>query len=339
MKNTVLPQINKYSYNHQDLFIDENVSLSTCVSLDNKTHVNWIDIITNGHKEIVHEAGQLFSIDPLIIEDIINTNQRAKLEEYETMHYIVLKMFSIKEKKIVHQQVSFILHNNFILSFRESSFGVFENVVSFLKKDNNKIKQKGEDFLLYTLLDVIIDEYYVVLEDINDQVDYWDEEIFEKPSDNHIYELQKLKKSVLEARKYMLPVRELINSLTKNEIAYFDIKNKKYIRDLNDHMIRNVEQLDFDRDQINSLIDAFYSLQSYKINRVVKALTGVSFVLLPITFITSLFGMNYEIIPFTKRPNGFLEMVAFLGLVTILLVAIALRRKWLSGSDFTKRIK
>jgi magnesium transporter len=275
----------------------------------------------------------------LIIEDIINTNQRAKLEEYETMHYIVLKMFSIKEKKIVHQQVSFILHNNFILSFRESSFGVFENVVSFLKKDNNKIKQKGEDFLLYTLLDVIIDEYYVVLEDINDQVDYWDEEIFEKPSDNHIYELQKLKKSVLEARKYMLPVRELINSLTKNEIAYFDIKNKKYIRDLNDHMIRNVEQLDFDRDQINSLIDAFYSLQSYKMNRVMKALTGVSFVLLPITFITSLFGMNYEIIPFTKRPNGFLEMVAFLGLVTILLVAIALRRKWLSGSDFTKRIK
>jgi magnesium transporter len=339
VKNSTPPQINSYSYNAQEITISESVHLSSCATLDNTKYVNWIDIITNNQDNIVTEAGRLFSIDALVVEDIINTNQRAKLEEYENMHYIVLKMFTVRDKKIVRQQVSFILHNNFLLSFRESDFGVFEKVVTSLNNSTNKIRQKGEDFLLYTLLDVIIDEYYIVLEHINDQINYWDEEIFKNPNDSHIYELQKLKKSVLEARKNMLPVRELISSLSKNSISYFDIKNKKYIRDLEDHMMRNVEQLDFNRDQINSLVDAFYSLQSYKMNKVMKALTGVSFVLLPITFITSLFGMNYDIIPFTKRPNGFMEMVGFLVLVTISLIAIALRRKWLSGSDFTKRIK
>jgi len=331
--------IHHFSYNKIVLDETRNVSVNDLKNLDTSTKVNWVDIITNNNTNDINEIGNLFSIDQLVIEDIVHTNQRAKLEEYDDFQYIVLKMYHQQGDKTLDQQISFVLRDNLVLSFRERDFGVLKPIQEQLKNSSSKIRQRGEDFLLYSLLDTIIDQYYVVLNYINDKVEHLDAEIFKEQNDGHIYTLQRLKKDILEARKDMLPVRELISNLTKNEVSFFEPANKKYLRDLQDHMTRNVEQLDFDRDQINSLIDVYYSLQNHKMNNVMKTLTGVSFVLLPLNFLASLYGMNFSKLYFAEDPHGFDYMLGLMAIVGLVLTYLAFRRKWLSTRDFTKRIK
>lgn len=328
-----------FSYNNSFFEVNRNVAIKDLRKLDTTAKVHWIDIITNNNINDIVEVGSLFNIDPLVVEDIIHTDQRAKLEEYDDFQYLVLKMYTQQGAKTLDQQISFVLRNNLVLTFRENDFGVLKPIQDQLNNAQSKLRQRGEDFLLYTLLDTIIDHYYIVLNYINEKVETLDEEIFKEQSDRHIYQLQRLKKDIMGARKDMLPVRELITTLSKNEISFFEPVNKKYLRDLQDHMTRNVEQLDFDRDQINSLIDVYYSLQNHKMNNVMKTLTGVSFVLLPLNFLASLYGMNFEIIWGANDPHGFWYMLAFMGATGLILTYLAFRRKWLSTRDFTKRLK
>lgn len=327
-------------YNTTEFFSTDSMTLRECAAYDRKDHVQWINIQGISDKKLMQEAAEVFNIHPLALEDIAAPHQRAKVEEYGDMLYVVLRMFYLKDGKVEDQQVSFILRDNQLITFREADTGIFSRVISDkLKVESSLLRKQGEDYLLYSLLDIIIDNYLVVLEHTEAAMERLEHDIFNKLENKHLRMLQEMKSNVLYLRKNMLPARDLITNLMRNEVEYFDQANKYYLRDLQDHMQRNVEEIEFQRDQMASLMDLYYSLQNHRMNNVMKTLTGVSFVLLPLTFLASLYGMNFTHIPRANDPWGFYEMVGFMAILAIVLLLFAFRRNWLSSQDFNKRIK
>ena len=329
-------KITFYHYNATDYVTSEGVTLQHCATKDHTYHVSWINIV-GMDPLVMQQAGEIFKIHPLALEDIINTHQRAKVEDYGDFLYVVLRMFTLTDNKIVDQQVSFILRDNVLLTFREEDYGIFRKVGERIQNNKGNIRRKGEDHLLYTLLDVIIDHYYLILEYLNDEIEKLDHEILQHPNDNQFVKLQQLKNQVLYLRKNILPVRELINNLIRNEVEYFEEENKYYLRDLQDHMTRNVDEIDFHREQINSLMDLYYSLQTHKMNNVMKTLTTVSFVLLPLTFVATIYGMNFKYMPRVDDPWGFWEVLGGMGVFSLILLFIAITRNWISTKSFSRK--
>lgn len=330
-------QIKLYRYNSEECVYKENVNLKDCAELGTKTHVNWVIITGAKQKEDIKEAAEIFNLHPLVVEDILHTEQRSKVEDYGDSYFIVMRMFALINGNIEDQQVSFVLKDNMLITFTEEDYGIFKNQVGDkLVAGTTRSRGKGEDYLLYRLLDIIIDNYYFVLQHIEQKLEKLDSEILHKASDSHIVVLQQLKSDLLYIRKNLLPARELITTLMRNNIEYFDEDNKYYLRDLHDHMLRNIEELDFEREQINSLMDFYYSLQQHKMNNVMKTLTIVSFIFLPLTFVASLYGMNFSVIPRANDPYGFWEVLAGMGIIAFFLVVYAIRRKWISSKDFSK---
>lgn len=338
MKESGTSKISFYHYSPSDCFFSENISLEESAAHERDGHVNWFNVVGISDTAFMQRVADIFKIHPLALEDIVNPRQRAKIEEYDEMLYIVLRMFFMEDGIIEDQQISFVLHDNVLVTFREVETGLFKKSVGDkLTTGTGNLRKNGEDYLLYTLLDVIIDNYYYVLEHIGEQIEELDREILENPKDNHLRKLQQLKGHVLYIRKSILPVRDLINNLMRFEVSYFEASNKYFLRDLTDHMQRNVDEIDFQRDQLTSLMDLYYSLQTHKMNNVMKTLTGVSFVLLPLTFLASLYGMNFAVIPHANDPNGFYEVVAAMLSIAVVLTLFAFRRNWLSTKDFDNR--
>lgn len=323
------------SYNATEFFLSDRMSLKECAAYDRSNHTHWINIQGISDKALMQEAAEAFRIHPLALEDISAPRQRAKVEEYDDALYVVLRMFYLKEGLVEDQQISFLLRDNQLVTFRESDTGVFSRPVSEkLKVAGSNIRKSGEDYLLYSLLDVIIDNYAAVLEQLNERMEKMEQDIFKNLENKHLRQLQELKGDVLYIRKNMLPARDLINDLLRNEVEYFDPANKYYLRDLHDHMQRNAEEIDFQWEQLKSLMDLYYSLQNHRMNNVMKTLTGVSFVLLPLTFLASLYGMNFTHIPRADDPWGFYEMVGIMAIIALVLLIFAFRRNWLSSQDF-----
>lgn len=328
-------KVSFYHYNETECVFEENSTLHLCADNETSKHVNWVNIVGIEDGQFMQQATELFKIHPLVVEDILNPNQRAKIEDYGDMLYIVLRMFVIQNGEVKDQQVSIVLRDNMLVTFREADFGIFKKQIGDkLVSGTSNLRKKGEDYLLYSILDVIIDQYYFVLENMSEQIEKLEREVFQNPQNEHLLILQRLKGDVLYMRRHILPVRDLIQNLSRFEVTYFDADNKYYLRDLQDHTTRNSEELDFQRDQLTGLMDLYYSLQNHKMNNVMKTLTGVSFVLLPLNFLASLYGMNFTHIPHTDDINGFWEVVTLMAFIAIILTYFAFKRNWLSTTDF-----
>ncbi len=328
-------KISFYHYNETECVFEENTTLKTCASKVTGQHVNWINIVGIEDAQTMQQATELFNIHPLVVEDILNPKQRAKIEDYGDTLYIVLRMFILHEGKVKDQQISLVLHDNMLVTFRETDFEILKKQVGDkLIAGIGNLRKKGEDYLLYSILDAIIDQYYFVLEHQSEQIETLEKEVFERPQNEHLLVLQQLKSAVLYMRRHIVPVRDLIQNLSRFEVTYFEPDNKYYLRDLQDHTTRNAEELDFQRDQVTGLMDLYYSLQNHKMNNIMKTLTGVSFVLLPLNFLASIYGMNFTHIPHTDDINGFWEVVALMAFIAIILTYFAFKRNWLSINDF-----
>lgn len=306
MANISTSKISFYHYNADECIYSEEFSLAQCAAQDHTKYVNWLNIIGNNDQNILQQAAEVFKIHPLVIEDIANGNQRAKLEAYDDMLFVVLRMFAIIDGEVQDQQVGFVLRDNLILTFRETDYGVFGKTIGDkIIFGSGNIRKRGEDYLFYMLLDVIIDHYYFVLQFINDKIENLEVEVLRQPDNRHLVILQRLKSDVLYIRKHIIPVRDLINLLSHNDVEYFEEENKYYLRDLQDHMTRNVEEIDFHRDQLSGLMDLYYSLQNQKMNNVMKTLTVISTIFMPLTFIVGVYGMNFKNMPELESHYGY----------------------------------
>ncbi|MCS6934152.1 MAG: magnesium/cobalt transporter CorA [Chitinophagales bacterium] len=336
--STRLPtSIVMHYFNADEYRQERDFRLEDFDNYDHQRYVCWINIQGALRADTMQQAARIFRIHPLVVEDIVHTVQRPKIEEYDDRLYVVLRMFIVHDKKIIDQQISFILFDNVVVTFCEENFGVFSQVIEKLQNADPALRKRGEDFLLYALLDSVVDKYSEVLEFLSEEIERLDESVISKQTNSQLLQLQKLKDTLLYVRKKTYPVRDLVNNLMRYEISFFDESNKYYLRDLQDHVMRHIEELDFLREQLHALTDTYYSMQNYRMNNVMKTLTGISFIMLPLNFIASIYGMNFEYMPGLTDPWGFWEIILVMLFVTISLVTFAFRRGWFSFDDFTSR--
>ncbi|MCK0145873.1 magnesium/cobalt transporter CorA [Arenibacter sp. F26102] len=303
--------IDVYQPSNLNKIIDHKVSLST----------SWINIIGISDEKFIENLGNSLSLNPLTTEDVVNTHQRPKVDEYD--HYIFgsFKMLYVNENsELVTEHLAMVLMENTVLVFQELQEDVFNSVRERAKQKTGRIRTKNADYLFFALLDAVIDNYFVVLENVNQKIDYLEEEIYDNPSPNTAHAIQDLKKEILRIRRYIYPVKELISKLIDTDHVLISDDTKIFLRDTMDHCTEINESLNIFREMSMSLMEMYMSNMSNKMNEVMKVLTIMASIFIPLTFIVGVYGMNFEHIPELKYPNGYfyvwgLMIVIFIGML------------------------
>lgn len=262
--------------------------------------VNWINI--DGLKDIatVEKIQSRFSFHSLLIDDVLN-DQRPKAEEYDDYLFFTLKMLhSINGSGIDYEQISFVLGSNYLISFQEKEGDLFDPFRERIRLDQGKVRKLRADYLLYRLIDIIIDNYYTVLENIGESIDSIEEKIYKEPTEQNFYIIQALNKELIFLRKAVYPLRDAVNLLIQNEHGFIREENYRFYKDLYDHVMHLLDSIDTYKDLIANVMDIHINSLNARLNEVMKVLTVISTIFMPLTFIVGVYGMNFEFMPELK---------------------------------------
>jgi magnesium transporter len=282
--------------------------------------------------KVVESIGKMFSIHQLVLEDILNTHQRPKFEEYEDYLYIVLKGMIAEsgEFRVSYEQISLLVLENVVFAFKEKRDELFEPVMQRIRTSKGRFRSMGSDFLTYSILDAIIDQNFILIDSLDESITVLEDQLLiGDPSSATLNSIQRLKREIVGVRRYVSPIRELINEMLRCESSLIDEKTHIYLRDVSDHAIRIIESIELHRDIISGLLDIYISSVSNKMNQVMKVLTVFASIFIPLTFLTGIYGMNFEYMPELKLHWTYPTLwVVFLTIPTLLLVYFK-RKNWL----------
>ncbi|WP_418604412.1 magnesium/cobalt transporter CorA [Hwangdonia sp.] len=293
--------------------------------------VTWINLNGLNHVTEIEALGNHYNIHPLILEDIVNVAQRPKIDDHVDYIFIVLKMLYYDDNQhIVSEQVSFILGKNYVLSFQESEGDVFDAVRDRLRHAKGRVRTLKSDYLLYVLIDAIVDHYFSVIEILGDKIEDFETAIFAGDVDGEISQkIQDLKREILKVRRAIFPLREVISRIEKNESPLIHKKTITYYRDIYDHLIHVSENIDIYREMIWSLMDMYMTSISNKMNEVMKVLTIMASIFIPLTFIAGIYGMNFEYIPELQYKYAYFILWGVMIVLFIGMLFYFKRKKWL----------
>ncbi|GAA4952988.1 magnesium/cobalt transporter CorA [Algibacter agarivorans] len=293
--------------------------------------VTWINLNGLNHVTQIETLGEHYKFHPLVLEDIVNIAQRPKIDEYDDYIFIVLKMLYYDDNNtIVSEQVSFILGKNYVLSFQESEGDVFNEVRDRLRQAKGRVRTMKSDYLLYTLIDAIVDHYFSVIEVLGDKIEDFETAIFSGNTDGDISQkIQNLKREILRVRRAIFPLREVINRIEKNESPLIQKRTITYFRDIYDHLIQVSENIDIYREMIWSLMDMYMTTISNKMNEVMKVLTIMASIFIPLTFIAGIYGMNFEYIPELQYKYAYFILWGVMIVLFVGMIIYFKRKKWL----------
>jgi magnesium transporter len=325
-------RISFIDYDEQN-FQERQVSdIEECFPFKETPTVTWINIDGLHDIGLIEKLGSRFELHPLILEDILNTTQRPKFEDFENYIFVVLKMLSFDEvnQTIQAEQVSLVLGANFVLSFQERVGDVFDQIRDRIRNSKGRIRKMGSDYLAYSLLDAVVDNYFLILEKIGEKIEYMEEELVTEAAEKSLRQIHSLKREMIYLRKSVWPLRELLGSLERSESALIKPATAVYLRDVYDHTIQVIDTVETYRDMVSGMLDIYLSSVSNRTNAVMKVLTIIATIFIPLTFITGIYGMNFEHMPELKYkwmyPYGFWGAIV----VMIVLMFIYFRReKWL----------
>jgi len=292
----------------------------------------WLNVHGVHDAQLIADIGQAFGLHPLVLEDILNTDQRPKVDVYDDYLYIVTRSFfhDAKQNVLGSEQISLVLGEHFVLTFQERPTGSFEPVRERLRKGRSHIRESGSDYLAYALLDVIVDHYFIVLEQIGDDSETLEDILLRKPTTPTLHKIHRLKRESMELRRSVWPFREVLNSLVRNEHRFFADNTLLYLRDVYDHTVHFIESLEAIRDLLGGMLDIYLSSLSNRVNMELRALTVVAMLFMPATLIASIFGMNFESMPWIHHPNGFWWAVSIMAGVALSMGLLFWHRQWLS---------
>lgn len=260
--------------------------------------VIWINITGIGDNETVKQTGRKFNIHPLILEDILNVGQRPKLETGANSIFAVMKMASINEEKAIEfEQVSFYLENNVLITFQERPGDVFDIIRSRIEEDRGIVRAMKADYLFYCLTDVLTDNYFTILEDIDRRIEDSENSITEDISQAGVDDIYILKRNTVSLKKYVWPLRDIAQLMRRNESGVFSGDLMPYINDLYDHTVQLINTVESMKEQISALRDIYLTYQSNRMNEIMKVLTIIATIFIPLTFIAGVYGMNFEFMP------------------------------------------
>ncbi|MFX1594668.1 MAG: magnesium/cobalt transporter CorA [Promethearchaeota archaeon] len=330
-KPIVKTKIKIIDYNKEDYHIQEDIKIDEKLAEIKKGVIRWIDITGLADIKIIEEIGNHLDIHPLILEDILNTNQRPKFEDYEKYIFLVLKRLLWNESNEIFdsEQISILLGSNYVISFLEQESDIFNPILERIKNFKGRIRMMGADYLAYSLMDVIIDNYFLILETIGDIIEALEEDLVKNPEPAVLQSIYRLKRNSIELRKSIWPLRQVINSLQREQSDLISDELQIYLRDIYDHIFRVSELLDNYRDIIFGMIDIYLSSISNKMNDIMKVLTIISTTFIPISFLAGFYGMNFIYMPeLSNRAAYPILIIVMISIFTLMLLFFR-RKKWI----------
>jgi magnesium transporter len=302
-----------------------------CLVYKEKPTITWVAVKGLHDTEFIENLGQCFSLHPLLLEDVLNTEQRPKIEDYGDYLYLVLKTISYdsEDKEIRSEQISFVLGANYVISFQEQEVSVLEGVRSRIKNNKGRIRKMGADYLAYSLIDIIIDNYFTVIEKLGETIDELEEELVRNTRPQTLHLIHRLKREMMLLRKSVWPLRELIGTLDRGESELILKTTRIYLRDVYDHTIQIIESVETFRDMLSGMLDIYLSSVSNKTNEIMKVLTMIATIFIPLTFIVGIYGMNFEFMPELKMKWAYPALLLLMGVIAVFMVAYFRKKKWL----------
>ncbi|KXB03527.1 magnesium transporter [candidate division MSBL1 archaeon SCGC-AAA261F19] len=293
--------------------------------------VTWINVNGLHQPEIIEKIGKHFGLHPLVLEDILNTEQRPKMEDFEDYIFVVLKMLRHDEKEgeTRSEQVSIILGPNFVISFQETVGDIFDPIRERIRNNKGRIRKMGADYLAYALMDSVVDHYFTILEKFGEGVEVLEEELVSEPTTQTLQVIHNLKRELISLRKSVWPLREAVNGLARGESSLVGEATRLFLRDVYDHTIQVIDTIETYRDMVSGMLDIYLSSISNRMNEVMKVLTIIATIFIPLTFLAGIYGMNFQFMPELGYSWSY-PLVLLLMLAVGISMAIYFRRKgWL----------
>jgi magnesium transporter len=318
-------------YDAEALQEREVTSLREVWPLRDSPTVSWINVDGLHDLDLVQEVGEHFGLHPLVLEDLVHVGQRPKEEEYEGYVYVVLPMLSWNRDQgsLDDEQLSLILGPNWVMTFQERVGDVFEPVRERLRSAKGRIRTRGVDYLAYALIDAVVDRYYEVLEGVGDATEVLELQVLDDPTTDSMARLHHLKRELVALRRSVWPVRDVINGLLRAETPLIQAETRVFFRDVYDHSVQVIESVEALRDVVSGAIDLYLSNVSNRTNEVMKVLTIMASIFIPLTFMAGIYGMNFEYMPELAVRWAYPALWAAMILVAGGLVVFFRRRGWL----------
>jgi len=324
------PKITIFRYT--EAFVTEKEVGSAAEIRDEKAQpgIIWVNVDGLQDVQLLAEIGSLFGLHPLVMEDILNTDQRSKMEDFTDYIYVVLKNFYNHVDEEIHQeQVSVVFGKKFVLSFTERKSEIFEPVRQRVRSGRGRFHKAGPDLLAHHLIDNIVDQYFVVLEDIEEKIEDLEEALIRQTAASGLQSVHDLKRKLIFLRKSLWPLRETISSLQRSDSPLIDESNIIYFKDIFDHIIAVIDTVDTFRDILAGMLDVYLSSTSMRQSEVMKVLTIIATIFMPLTFLAGVYGMNFINMPELKWHWGYFALWGVMLLIVLLMVLFFRKKKWL----------
>ena len=324
-------KISFIDYDEERFKEKEVTSIEECFPFRDTPTVTWINIDGLHEVKPIEKIGTYFKIHPLVLEDIVNTDQRPKLEDFGDYILVILRMiyFDEKVRELHAEQISLILGPNFVISFQEREGDIFQGIRDRIRNSKGRIRKMGSDYLAYALIDAIVDNYFIVLEMVGEEIETMEDEVMTTPTTETMQKLQKVKRRLLFLRKSVWPLREVISGLERGESKLIKKQTNPYFRDVYDHTIQVVDMVETMRDMNSGMFDMYLSSISNRMNEVMKVLTIIATIFIPLTFIAGIYGMNFEYMPELKWRWAYFSVWGVIVLVVAGMIWYFKRKRWL----------
>lgn len=316
----------------RDMFVEREYDVvDECLEYADRDTVTWINVNGLHDTGIINRIGEHFGIHSLVLEDILDTDKRPELDDYVDYIFIILKMILVDKEtgRIDAEQVSMLLCKNTVISFQEGEGDVFESIRERIRSGRGRVRGTGADYLIYLLTDAVVDNYFIALEEIGELIEEIEDELLEDPSAETLRDIYGLKRELVLLRKYTFPLRELVHKFRVSESPLIEANTKLYIRDLYDHTMQIMDTTESYRDMIAGMLETYLSLSSNRMNEVMKVLTVMATIFIPLTFIAGVYGMNFENMPEIHNRLGYPGVLVLMLLIAIGMLYYFRRRKWI----------
>lgn len=322
-------KIHLFSYNSTEITEKHFEKVEDCFPFADHSKITWINI-DGLRKEDVEKICHQFNIHYLLGEDILSVGQRPKMDEVDDVMFCLLNMmYATKEGAVETEQISIALGKNFVISFQDDADrDVFDVLRSKLRVNGSKIRQGGSDYLCYSLLDMIVDHYFVVMEKQSEQIEFIEEEIVRYAGTRTLARINSMRKELIVLKRNVLPVRELVNGFIRSDNEVIQEKTQKYFKDVYDHIVQATELVENYRDMMTSMQDLYLNKANMRLNEVMKVMAIVTCLMAPATVIGGIFGMNFDSIPAIHNKYGFLIAVSLMLFIPLWMIRIFKKRGW-----------